>query len=135
MNRADLQRLSETRLQEAKILLDANQHSGAFYLAGYAVECALKACIAKKFKEYEFPDKAFVNSVYSHNLHELLKHAGLANSPDIALESKLWDQWSIAKAWNETKRYEDISAKDAEELYLAIADPTNGVLQWLKKQW
>src|SRR5438094_3909647 len=28
---------------------------GAFYLGGLAIECALKACIAKKTKRYDFP--------------------------------------------------------------------------------
>jgi HEPN domain-containing protein len=30
------------------VLLEAGLYAGAYYLAGYAVECALKACIAKK---------------------------------------------------------------------------------------
>ncbi|MGB9243217.1 MAG: HEPN domain-containing protein [Candidatus Acidiferrales bacterium] len=135
MNRVDLQHLCELRLREAKTLLDAGEASGAYYLAGYAVECALKACIAQKFKEHEFPDKSFVNSVYSHNLQDLLKHAGLASEPEIAPESRLWDQWSIVKAWNETKRYEETSEKQAQEIYWAIADSETGVLQWLKKRW
>ena len=111
MNRSDLQRISEKRLKEAKILLDAGEHAGAYYLAGYAVECALKACIAKKFREHEFPDKAFVNSVYSHDFHELLNHAGLGNDPEIAPKSKLWDRWSIVKRWKETTRYEEPQQK------------------------
>jgi HEPN domain-containing protein len=47
MNRADLQQLAELRITEAKVLLDNGFYAGAYYLAGYAVECALKACIAK----------------------------------------------------------------------------------------
>ena len=47
MDRRELQSLSRVRAKEAKALLDAGLHEGAFYLAGYAVECALKACIAK----------------------------------------------------------------------------------------
>jgi HEPN domain-containing protein len=134
MNRADLQRISEQRLRESKILLDAEAYPGAFYLAGYAVECALKSCIAKKFKEHDFPDKDFVNGIYSHKLDQLLKHAGLDGEPEITMGSKsrLWEYWSYVKTWNETKRYEEPTRKEAEELYLAIADPSDGVLQWLK---
>jgi HEPN domain-containing protein len=47
MTRKDLQKLAAIRLKEAKLLLAANAPDGAYYLAGYAVECALKACIAK----------------------------------------------------------------------------------------
>ena len=57
MNRADLQKLSNTRIREAKALFAAGEYSGAYYLAGYAVECALKACFAKNVKQYDFPEK------------------------------------------------------------------------------
>jgi HEPN domain-containing protein len=57
MNRADFQKLTQLRLAEAKVLLDSNRYEGAYYLMGYAVECALKSCIAKQTKEYDFPAK------------------------------------------------------------------------------
>jgi HEPN domain-containing protein len=57
VDRKDLQALSNVRLKEAKALLGAGLWDGAYYLAGYAVECALKACIAKQTQRYEFPDK------------------------------------------------------------------------------
>jgi hypothetical protein len=56
MNRADLQALADLRVKEATILLDANCFEGAYYLLGYAIECALKACIAKQIKQHDFPD-------------------------------------------------------------------------------
>jgi len=37
--------------------MQAGFFDGAYYLAGYAVECAIKACIAKGTRRYEFPDK------------------------------------------------------------------------------
>jgi len=43
MNRVDLQQLAELRLKESKALFAAGFPEGAYYLAGYAVECALKA--------------------------------------------------------------------------------------------
>ena len=55
MNRKDFQRLSALRLKEAKALL--GYFHGAYYLTGYAAECALKACIAKRTQKYNFPDK------------------------------------------------------------------------------
>ena len=39
MNRADLKQLAQLRLREAKALLDGGHAPGAYYLAGYAVEC------------------------------------------------------------------------------------------------
>jgi HEPN domain-containing protein len=46
MHRNDLMRLSRLRIREARVLLEAGEFPGAYYLAGYAVECALKACVA-----------------------------------------------------------------------------------------
>lgn len=57
MDRKGLQELSNVRLKEAKALLKVGMADGAYYLAGYAVECALKACIAKETRRYDFPDK------------------------------------------------------------------------------
>jgi hypothetical protein len=48
VHRKDLQELSKVRLKEATALLKLELFDGAFYLAGYAVECALKACVAKE---------------------------------------------------------------------------------------
>jgi len=53
MNRTELQRLSRIRIKEAKFLLDGGCYNGAYYLAGYAVECALKACIAKQTHRHD----------------------------------------------------------------------------------
>ena len=50
MNRSELQQLAEIRLRDAKALLVTGENdAGAYYMAGYAVECALKAVIAKKW--------------------------------------------------------------------------------------
>ena len=58
MNRSSLQNLANERIKDAEALLMAGRWSGAYYLAGYAVECALKACFAKQTREYDFPQKS-----------------------------------------------------------------------------
>ena len=78
MNRNDLQQLAEARLLDATVLLNAGRLDGAYYLLGYVVECALKACISKQFGLYEVPDKNLVRDFYSHDLKDLLKIAGLS---------------------------------------------------------
>lgn len=65
------------RLKEANALLAAGFPDGAYYLAGYAVECALKACIAKATQRYDFPDKDSANASYTHNLEKLITVAKL----------------------------------------------------------
>jgi HEPN domain-containing protein len=54
MNRTDLQILAEDRLKDAEVLLAKGRFAAAYYLAGYAVECGLKACIAKLTKAEDF---------------------------------------------------------------------------------
>jgi HEPN domain-containing protein len=71
LNRKTLQALAESRLEEARILLTNRQWTGAYYMAGLAVECALKACLARAVKEHDYPDKKFVNGMYQHNLQNL----------------------------------------------------------------
>jgi len=68
MNRNDFQRLAELRLKEARVLLAAELPDGAYYLSGYAVECALKACIAKRTREHDFPEKKLVIDSHTHDL-------------------------------------------------------------------
>lgn len=54
MNRRDLKNLALTRLKEVEVLLKNRQYSGADYLSGYVIECALKACIAKQTQGFDF---------------------------------------------------------------------------------
>jgi hypothetical protein len=73
VNRKELQSLSRVRLAEAGALLKAGFPDGAYYLAGYSVECALKACIAKQTRLHDSPDKKIVDSSHTHNLRNLRK--------------------------------------------------------------
>jgi HEPN domain-containing protein len=79
-DQATFQQLAELRLTEARLLLANGLPSGAYYLAGYAVECALKSIIAMGFRANEIPDKSLVNRVYTHDLNDLLNLAGLRSS-------------------------------------------------------
>jgi hypothetical protein len=47
LNRTELQQLSQHRLLDAKALIAASRWSGAYYLSGYAIECALKAAVLR----------------------------------------------------------------------------------------
>lgn len=61
------QDLSEVRLREARNLLDSGLGSGAYYIAGYAVELALKAVISRAFLSEAIPPYKFVQDIRSHN--------------------------------------------------------------------
>ena len=71
MNRNDFRRLSEIRKRDALALLSNRQYSGAYYLVGYAAECALKAYIAKSVRRHDFPDRQRVINSYTHDLTKL----------------------------------------------------------------
>ena len=137
MNSADFHKLTEIRIKEAKVLLDRKCYEGAYYLAGYAVECALKACIAKKTQAHDFPPQD-AKSFYTHDLVTLLSKADL-NSLRQAREQKLVKfrfNWAVVKDWKTVTRYDhQIDAKRARDLYHAITNVRYGVLPWLKKYW
>ncbi len=138
MNRFDLQKMAEERVADAAALLDAGRYQAAYYLCGYAVECALKACIAKQVREFDFPDRKVVNDSYVHNLTKLLDVSGLMplHREEESLNLAFAENWGIVKDWSEASRYNaTITEAQAGVLFLAVTDPTNGVLPWLKKQW
>jgi hypothetical protein len=135
-SRADLQRLAEKKLADAKHLLADGRWGSAYYLAGYAVELALKACIAKTFKAETIPDKALVNATYSHDFTNLVGTAGLtADLKSRQAAQPFAVNWGVAVRWSEESRYESKGEQDAKDLIAAIEDATDAVLAWIKTHW
>jgi HEPN domain-containing protein len=137
MNRSDFQKLTRLRLREAKVLLNNRHYEGAYYLIGYAVECAFKACIAKQTKLYDFPIRDS-KSIYTHNLTALLGFAGLQDkhSKRSKKDAAFDLNWSIVKEWKEDARYSlEITKDKAEALYSAVVSRKDGILPWLQRWW
>jgi len=136
MNRSDLQRLSNTRVREATALFKVGEYSGAYYLAGYAVECALKACFARAVRRYDFPDKSRSRKVFIHNLPELLDLAELKKELKAATQAdpRLEAAWNVVCDWNEESRYVVWTRADAEKVLSAVKG-RGGVLPWIKQRW
>lgn len=138
MNRKDFQILAALRLKEAKLLLEAGCWEGAYYLGGYAAECALKACIAKQTKRHDFPpDQKRVNRIYTHDLGVLLNAAELGKelAKSTQADAELNASWGIVKEWSESSRYASRTAHEAEQLLDALADRKHGVIPWFKRRW
>ncbi len=137
MNRDDLKELSRIRLEEARVLLENGRYDGAYYLCGYAVECGLKACIAKQTKQYDFPDRRTVNDSYTHDLAKLVKTANLEPALDQGMgkDENFAANWAVVGEWSEESRYQKRSERDARILYSAITDTKHGVLPWIKQHW
>ena len=137
MNRQDFQQIATIRLRETNALLKARQYSGAYYLGGYVVECALKACIAKQTRRYDFPDKDRVNKSYTHKFSDLIKLLEMTKDLDVKIKSDpiFEKHWNTASRWSEQSRYDRFTEAQARELHEAISDTDHGVLQWLKLYW
>jgi HEPN domain-containing protein len=129
--------LATVRLKEANALLRLGLSDGAYYLAGYAVECALKACIAKGTRRYEFPDKKRVDSSYSHSFRDLIRVAGLekALGERVAKDPVFEKNWNVVSDWSEQSRYRKNGREPARLLITAIADEQHGVMSWIKLHW
>ena len=134
MLRQDFQDLAMARAREAEALLAAGLFDGAYCLAGLAVECALKACIAKATREYEFPDLARTRAAYTHDLEVLLKEADLKESMRRA-DPRIQVDWGLVSEWRIETRYRlGVSETDATAFVRKIAAP-QGILAWLTQYW
>ncbi len=139
MNRAELQQLAQDRILDAKALLDAGRWSGAYYLAGYAVECGLKACILAYVEKTGaiFKNKKFLEGCWTHEPERLMKTADLEAELGTAIQANpaFGGFWGVVKDWSEASRYEQKSELDARRLYEAVTHDPDGVLKWIRSHW
>ncbi len=137
MNRLDLQNLANVRLAEASSLLLAGHPNGAYYLAGYSVECALKAVIASQTQLHDFPDKQHAIDSFVHDLERLAKVARLTAPLQTAKSgsSRFERNWATVVEWSETARYNIYSIRDAEAIIGAVGEQNEGVLSWITQFW
>jgi hypothetical protein len=137
MTRVDLQRLAQIKFDDSVLLLANQRYCNAYYLAGYAVEMALKACIARQIRQEEIPDKALIEKVFTHEYSKLVGLSGLSAELKNAQDSDHQFQayWGITAEWKPNDRYAIIDPTSAELLLTAIGDPEHGVLRWIKMHW
>ena len=112
--------------------------AGAYYLAGYAVECGLKACIARRTRRFEFPDRQCVYQSYTHDLGKLVEAAGLKGDRDarIASSPAFRVSWNVVKDWSEESRCDHaVPSTRARDLYRAITRHQSGVMRWVRHHW
>jgi hypothetical protein len=120
------------------VLLESKLWTGAYYMTGLALECALKSSLAGEVKEHDFPDKDFVNAMYVHNLEKLFKLNGalwVAFQTDMNADQKLSVNWSTVKDWEDGKRYSVVEELEAKALYDASTEGRSGVMEWIKGKW
>ncbi|MBE2257034.1 MAG: HEPN domain-containing protein [Ignavibacteria bacterium] len=137
MNREILQKLSELRLKEGKVLYENGFYSGSYYLAGFSIELALKSCIAKTVKKYDFPDKRKYIDSYTHKYDVLLKIANLEFLLNEKKKDPLFrENWDLVNTWEIDSRYTiDIKQDKTKDFIEAIENKKFGILKWIKIHW
>lgn len=142
---SELQQLSDSRLREAKALLANELYDGAAYLAGYALELALKARICKLL-DSDYPQgRDEFRSFMTHDFETLTRLAGLGKLLDLQKRNVDFAvKWSLlvgkvaGEGWSETWRYRrigSVSQATAGELINALDDPNSGILPWIHSLW
>jgi HEPN domain-containing protein len=114
--------------------MELGLYDGAYYLAGYAVECALKACIAKETRRHQFPDKKRVDLSHSHDLLQLIRVAGLEDQhrERVRSDPDFETNWEVVRRWSEQSRYRRHSHESAQALLVAISERRHGVITWIR---
>jgi HEPN domain-containing protein len=137
LDRSRLHELANRYVNDAEVLLQNRRWASAYYLVGYAVECALKACLAKQRPQHDFPDRSESKQWYTHELRDLLKMAGLQVALEIDQTSdSLRANWTkVVSTWRPESRYYQQTQPMAAEMFRAVSDTKEGVLQWLKQHW
>jgi hypothetical protein len=127
VNRVQLQQLAEDRILDAQSLLATSRWSGAYYLAGYAVECGLKACVLNHVVNTGviFQDKKYAERCWTHRPEELVRLADLeaARGIDAAADPTFAANWLTVEGWSERSRYETKGQLEAKQLFDAVNDP------------
>jgi len=125
--------------KEAKALLASKHWAGAYYLAGYALECGLKACILAYVERTGiiFEDRKYAEKCWTHDLEELVSLARLNESLGLAVAASpaLERNWLIVKDWSELSRYRRTPHHKAKRLYRAITDKADGMKTWITNHW
>jgi hypothetical protein len=142
MDGKTLRHLSLVRIEEAKTLLTAKQYSGSYYLAGYSVECAVKACVAKTIRRSQIQPKGFERDFFQHDLNKLAKLAQLISN-DKLIPGTLFSgdidslevNWAVVKDWSEQSRYSIWSKQKADAIVEAVGNESEGILAWLRLHW
>ena len=120
-------------------------YDGAAYLAGYALELALKARICKLL-DSDYPQgRGDFQSFMTHDYETLTRLAGLTKLLDSQKRNvDFAAKWSLLvgnvadEGWSETWRYRKIgsvSQATAEEMIHALDDPASGILPWIHSLW
>jgi HEPN domain-containing protein len=119
---AELDRIAQARLGDAKALLAASRYDGAIYLCGYSVEVALKARICRALNWSDFPSTGGEFQAYktfqTHELDVLLRLSG----QEVRIKQQRFALWNAVAVWKSESRYSVVGTAqklDAEAMIQA----------------
>jgi len=124
--RAALRRLDDAIL----ILHQLDRPAAATYLAGYSVECALKAMMLDRTSKQKQSDMALkLKKHYRHNLITLSEDVRRKGQPPLSISQKL--SLVCESEWSPEQRYDPGPGdrKDAE----VFLDAVTLVVQWVER--
>jgi HEPN domain-containing protein len=132
-----LRRNAENKVADAIKLFELGSFSNAYYLGGYGLEIALKACIARQISADTIPDKKFINDVYVHDIQRLVRLAGLSFPLQQAQDTdfEFGQRWGIVCQWSPDSRYLSTDQYNCNVFLDAIVNDHHGVMPWIKRHW
>lgn len=135
--RTDLQANAQAKLDDAMLLFKNERFSNSYYLAGYAVEIGVKACIAKQIARDTVPTRDFLRKFFEHNFKTLIGLAGLAEQlkKQQTEDPNFAANWALVLEWDKSIRYESVDRSTAHLMIIAVAEPSSGVFPWIQTHW
>jgi hypothetical protein len=141
--------MAEERILDAKALLDASRWEFGYYVAGYAVECALKSCLLARMVHtaWVFQEKWEAKVCLTHDFAKLVELAGLKDELNNKFAASaaaatggppggaFVANWGTVLQWKPESRYTPKTETQATELYDAITHDPDGVLRWIRNFW
>jgi hypothetical protein len=134
---SDQSKASQHRRADAQALFEKERWRGAMYIAGYAIECLIKAKLMEMFKqgnleglEVELKRRHLISegsSLFDHRIELYLRASGRLDA--LKDDTVLWRSFSIANRWIPSWRYNpDLSSPAATKEFLSAVDT---MLRWI----
>lgn len=143
-----LRELVDQKLMDANVLIASRRYSSAIYMAGYALELALKLKVCKIFKFAQgFPENKVeftfyqnsaksqplltgtitqIKDIRNHDLNKLLFYSGV----EYQIKLNYLNEWNIVVGWDPEMRYkiQKVLKKEAVDNMKAVKTLVRNIL-------